>query len=275
MNSPRKHFLRNWLCAGGQLGPNQFRVICHFLGRVVYTRLESSCEEIHTNFSGFSAYFIETRAMRQNTRTASDGQMLRSCQPVQAVPWRRDAAFFGSQLEASCLLPNSILESSSSVNARLAAVKASASCKVKCEWQSSHTPWLGVGTTVCPRDEKVWCHGGSIPPHPAVWSLNGNCSGSPQPVQLVWKVLAVDLQFVPQYEPPFVTLCLAGFEALEKGKRRSTPPICTAVRLLFLPQYASHLYRRYFWENTRDAAFCLQLEASCLQWSFFTHSWQF
>ena len=40
------------------------------------------------------------------------------------------------------------------------------------------------------------------------WALFRNT----QPVQLAWKVLAVHLQFVPQYPPPqFVTLRLAGF----------------------------------------------------------------
>ena len=40
--------------------------------------------------------------------------------------------------------------------------------------------------------------------------------------------------------PPFAPMCLAGLQALKEGKLRSTPPICTAVRLL--PRYASHLY---------------------------------
>ena len=43
--------------------------------------------------------------------------------------------------------------------------------------------------------------------------------------------------------PSFVTLFLAGFQALKKGKRHNTPPICTTIRLLFVPQYASYLYR--------------------------------
>ena len=42
--------------------------------------------------------------------------------------------------------------------------------------------------------------------------------------------------------PIFVTLCLAGFPA----KHRSAPPTCIAIRLLFVPQYASHLYPQYF-----------------------------
>ena len=68
--------------------------------------------------------------------------------------------------------------------------------------------------------------------------------------------LAVHLPFPisTAVRSPFVTLCLAGFKALEKGKRRSTPPylygstptICTAVRLPFVLRYASHLYWRYF-----------------------------
>ena len=91
----------------------------------------------------------------------------------------------------------------------------------------------------------------SVHIHRSKWALFKNL----QPVQLVWKVLAVHLQFVPQYAPPFVTLCLAGFQALKKGTRCSTPPICTAVRLLFVPQYASHVYWRYFWENTRGWGF--------------------
>ena len=45
------------------------------------------------------------------------------------------------------------------------------------------------------------------------------------------KVLAVHLQFVPAVRPPFVTLCLAGFKALEKNRET--------------PQYTSNLYRRY------------------------------
>ena len=54
---------------------------------------------------------------------------------------------------------------------------------------------------------------------------------------------------------PFVTLCLADFQALKTGKRRSTPPICTAVRLLFVPQCTSHLYWQYSWEDTSGRGF--------------------
>ena len=52
--------------------------------------------------------------------------------------------------------------------------------------------------------------------------------------------------------PPFVTLCLAGFKALEKGKRRNTPqictgdtpPICTAARLPCIPAILLRKYTR-------------------------------
>ena len=76
--------------------------------------------------------------------------------------------------------------------------------------------------------------------------------------------------------------------------QRETPQytsICTAIRLLYVPQYTSHLYRRYFWEmpgvegsgkfltlcashilDFRMQLSCLLLEASCLQLSSFTYS---
>ena len=57
---------------------------------------------------------------------------------------------------------------------------------------------------------------------------------------------AVHLQFVRQYAPPFVSLYPPGFQALNKGKPKSTPLICTSVRLSFVPQYASHLYGSTF-----------------------------
>ena len=71
---------------------------------------------------------------------------------------------------------------------------------------------------------------------------------NPQPVQLVKKVLAVHLQFVPQYAPPICNALPCWLLNLGERESRSAPPICTAVHLLFVPQYASHLYRRYFWE---------------------------
>ena len=61
------------------------------------------------------------------------------------------------------------------------------------------------------------------------------------------KCIAIHLQSVLQYAPP---TCIAGaFGGTElSGKRNyfSAPPICIAVRLPFLSQYASHLYRSAF-----------------------------
>ena len=53
--------------------------------------------------------------------------------------------------------------------------------------------------------------------------------------------VAVRLQFVLQ--------CFQCHWALRKGKYLSTPPICIAVGLLFVSQYASYLYRNTFGEN--------------------------
>ena len=76
--------------------------------------------------------------------------------------------------------------------------------------------------------------------------------------------------------PPFQAICnavphwLLSF-ALEKGKRRNAPPICAAVRLQFVPQYASHLYRRY----TLEIISGVGGSGKSLSFSFFTHNWSF
>ena len=74
------------------------------------------------------------------------------------------------------------------------------------------------------------------------WALFRN----PQPVQHVLKVCSTP-PICTAVQPPFVTLFLAGFQALKKGKRRSTPPSCTAVRL---PSVLAVCLRKY-WSHTR------------------------
>ena len=73
------------------------------------------------------------------------------------------------------------------------------------------------------------------------WGLFSSC----QPVQLVWKVLVVHLQFVPRYAPPLcnaVPHWLLSFGEKETPQYasylyRSTPSICTGITFEKIPGF--------------------------------------
>ena len=67
----------------------------------------------------------------------------------------------------------------------------------------------------------------------------------PQPLQLVEKVRQYTSNLYGS-TPPICIAVLSWLLSFEEGKRCNTPPICTAVRLPFVRQYAPHLYGNTF-----------------------------
>ena len=103
--------------------------------------------------------------------------------------------------------------------------------------------------------------------------LHGHSSGTPNPYNLSEKYWQYTSNLY-RSTPPICNAVPRWLPSLEDRETRSTPPICTAIRLPFVPQYTSHLYRRYF-EKIPGVGGSRKFLITVVFGSFLTYSWSF